>query len=128
MSELVLVAIGVVAGYLFGGIPFGLIVGRVAGTGDVRRVGSGKTGFTNSLRAMGLKWALIVMAGAEVHFLPNSRIIDSTCGKIIANGYTGNFQRILFRGEPVNANSVGSDLAWPVAGAFPLPLATTGAG
>ena len=44
MSELGLIAIGVVAGYLFGGIPFGLIVGRLAGVGDVRQRGSGKTG------------------------------------------------------------------------------------
>jgi predicted outer membrane repeat protein len=48
---------------------------------------------------------LVVQEGAEVQFLPNSRIIDSTCGKIIANGYTGSQRRILFRGEPVNANS-----------------------
>lgn len=53
----------VIAGYLFGGIPFGLIVGRLAGVGDVRRLGSGKTGFTNSLRNMGWKWALIVVVG-----------------------------------------------------------------
>ncbi len=50
-------------GYLLGGIPFGLIVGRLAGIGDVRQYGSGKTGFTNSLRAMGVKWALIVVLG-----------------------------------------------------------------
>lgn len=57
------VLLGVVAGYLIGGIPFGLLVGRLSGVGDVRSVGSGKTGFTNSLRAMGLKWALLVVAG-----------------------------------------------------------------
>jgi glycerol-3-phosphate acyltransferase PlsY len=57
------VVAGVVAGYLFGGIPFGLLVGRLAGVGDVRQRGSGKTGFTNSLRTMGWKWALIVVVG-----------------------------------------------------------------
>ncbi|MGE3855991.1 MAG: glycerol-3-phosphate 1-O-acyltransferase PlsY [Dehalococcoidia bacterium] len=57
------VVAGVIAGYLFGGIPFGLIVGRLAGVGDVRQRGSGKTGFTNSLRTMGWKWALIVVVG-----------------------------------------------------------------
>lgn len=57
------VVAGVVAGYLFGGIPFGLIVGRLSGVGDVRQRGSGKTGFTNSLRTMGWKWALIVVVG-----------------------------------------------------------------
>jgi glycerol-3-phosphate acyltransferase PlsY len=54
---------GAVAGYLFGGIPFGLLVGRLAGVGDLRDRGSGKTGFTNSLRTMGWKWALIVVVG-----------------------------------------------------------------
>lgn len=50
-------------GYLLGGIPFGLIVGRLSGVGDVRQYGSGKTGFTNSLRAMGVKWAILVVMG-----------------------------------------------------------------
>ncbi len=63
MSGWAAIAVGIVAGYLFGGIPFGLIVGRLAGVGDVRQRGSGKTGFTNSLRAMGWKWALIVVIG-----------------------------------------------------------------
>jgi predicted outer membrane repeat protein len=48
---------------------------------------------------------LTVMEGAEVWFLPNSRIVDSTCGKIIANGFTGLNRRIEFRGIPINANS-----------------------
>lgn len=63
MSLPVTVAIGVVAGYLIGGIPFGLIVGRVAGVRDVREYGSGKIGFTNSLRTLGIKWAMLVVVG-----------------------------------------------------------------
>lgn len=63
MSLPVAVAIGAVAGYLIGGIPFGLIVGRLAGVQDVREYGSGKTGFTNSLRTLGIKWAMLVVVG-----------------------------------------------------------------
>lgn len=37
-------------GYLFGAIPFGLILTRFAGLGDVRSIGSGNIGATNVLR------------------------------------------------------------------------------
>ena len=44
-------------GYGFGSIPFGLILTRLAGKGDVRAQGSGNIGATNVLRAGGKKLA-----------------------------------------------------------------------
>jgi len=42
-------------GYVLGAIPFGLVLARLAGLGDVRRIGSGNIGATNVLRAGG-RW------------------------------------------------------------------------
>ena len=43
-------AAALVFGYLLGSIPFGLVLTRAAGLGDVRQIGSGNIGATNVLR------------------------------------------------------------------------------
>ncbi|MQW86082.1 glycerol-3-phosphate 1-O-acyltransferase PlsY [Sinorhizobium saheli] len=47
----------VVFGYLLGSIPFGLVLTRMAGLGDVRQIGSGNIGATNVLRTGNKKLA-----------------------------------------------------------------------
>lgn len=41
---------GLVLGYLLGSIPFGMLLTRAAGLGDIRGIGSGNIGATNVLR------------------------------------------------------------------------------
>ncbi len=52
-----LLALAALIGYLLGSIPFGLILTRAAGLGDVRNIGSGNIGATNVLRTGSKKLA-----------------------------------------------------------------------
>ena len=49
------------AGYLLGAIPFGLVITRLAGLGDIRRIGSGNIGVTNVLRTGNKFLALLTL-------------------------------------------------------------------
>jgi acyl phosphate:glycerol-3-phosphate acyltransferase len=62
-QDLLLRGLLVVLAYLAGSIPVGVIVARLSGGPDPRTIGSGRTGGTNALRALGRKWAAVVVAG-----------------------------------------------------------------
>ncbi len=54
-------------GYILGSIPFGLVLTRLAGAGDLRAIGSGSIGATNVLRTgrKGLAAATVLLDGAK---------------------------------------------------------------
>ncbi len=62
-------ALGLAAllGYLAGSIPFGVVLTRLSGAGDVRAIGSGNIGATNVLRTgrKGLALATLLLDGAK---------------------------------------------------------------
>jgi acyl phosphate:glycerol-3-phosphate acyltransferase len=61
MSDLLGGALLVLAGYLLGAIPVGVVVSRLVAGTDLRYAGSGRTGTTNALRALGPAAAGVVL-------------------------------------------------------------------
>lgn len=52
-----------VAGYLLGSIPFGIVMARLFGLGDLRQIGSGNIGATNVLRTGNKPAAFLTLIG-----------------------------------------------------------------
>lgn len=57
---MIVTAVGLVLSYLVGSIPFSFLAGKMHGV-DLRTVGSGNLGATNTFRALGSKVALVVL-------------------------------------------------------------------
>ncbi len=116
-----------VLGYLLGSIPFGVILTRLAGLGDIRAIGSGNIGATNVLRTGnkalaaatllgdGLKGtAAVLIAGALFH--PTAALVAGL------GAFLGHLFPVWlgFKGGKGVATYLGvlAGLAWPVALVF----------
>ena len=61
MAEMQIHLLAAAAGYALGSVPFGLLLTRLAGLGDVRNIGSGNIGATNVLRTGNKALALLTL-------------------------------------------------------------------
>ncbi len=71
----------ILVAYLIGAVPFGLLVARAFGVGDIRSVGSGNIGATNVLRTLGMKaaiWVYFLDIGKGAAAVLLARELDQT--------------------------------------------------
>jgi glycerol-3-phosphate acyltransferase PlsY len=123
-------------GYLCGAIPFGLILTRLAGTTDIRAIGSGNIGATNVLRTGrkglaaatlvgdALKGTLAVLLvyfyyGSEYRYFAHELALPAAAGAFLGHLFP---VWLGFKGGKGVATYIGLllALAWPVAIAFVL--------
>src|SRR6266853_3752529 len=85
LSTLVFLLAPFLLGYLLGSLPFGLLLTRAAGLGDIRAIGSGNIGATNVLRTghKGLAAATLILDGLKGFV---AVVICATFGPIAAIG------------------------------------------
>src|SRR3954449_5809365 len=116
-------------GYLFGSIPFGLLLTRFAGLGDIRRLGSGNIGATNVLRTGRKGLAAATLVGDALKGTLAVLLLSYFYGRNLAlfaalGAFLGHLYPVWlrFRGGKGVATYIGIllALAWPVALAFCL--------
>ena len=120
---------GLILGYMFGAIPFGLLLSRLFGLGDVRQIGSGNIGATNVLRtgnkaAAAATLILDILKGTApvllaYNWLDTAAALAGGFGAFLGHLYP---IWLKFRGGKGVATYIGVllGLAWPVALLFCL--------
>jgi len=121
-AESIMFLIALLGGYLIGSIPFGLLLTKAAGLGDIRKLGSGNIGATNVLRTgrKGLAAATLILDALKGtvavllarHFLGDQDLVVGTAAVLghLFPVWLG------FRGGKGVATGLGVLLAasWPV--------------
>ena len=110
-----------VLGFLCGSVPFGLILTRAAGLGDVRKIGSGSIGATNVLRTgnKGLAAATVLLDAAKgaLPVLAAAQLWPGTEGIVAVAAVAGHCFTpwLAFKGGKGFATAAGvlAALAWP---------------
>lgn len=115
--------IAALGGYLLGSIPFGLVITKLAGLGDIRAIGSGNIGATNVLRTgrkdLALATLLLDAGKAGIAAAIFGYFLGTTAGLIAgAAAFTGHCFPVWlkFKGGKGVATFVGTVLvvSWPV--------------
>lgn len=114
--------LAVLLGFLCGSIPFGLLLTRAAGLGDVRSIGSGSIGATNVLRTgnKGLAAATVLLDAAKgaIPVLVAEHLWPGTMGIAAVAAVAGHCFTpwLKFKGGKGFATAAGVLLAmaWPV--------------
>lgn len=124
MSTPLVIGLALAFGYLLGSIPFGLLLTRAAGGGDIRAIGSGNIGATNVLRSGrkglaaltlvcdALKGTIAVLVAA--HFAGHDAALAAGVGAFIGHLFP---VWLKFKGGKGVATYIGLliGLAWPGA-------------
>lgn len=122
-SPLTLLALTALAAYLLGSVPFGILIARVMGLGDLRSIGSGNIGATNVLRTGNRRAAaatLILDAGKGAVAVLVARALVGPDAAQVAGlaAFLGHLYPIYlrFKGGKGVATFIGTGLAlaWPV--------------
>jgi len=122
LSTLILLAGPFLLGYLLGSIPFGLLLTRAAGLGDIRKVGSGNIGATNVLRTgrKGLAVATLLLDALKgvaavliAHQVGQLAAVGAAAGAVLGHMFP---VWLSFKGGKGMATTLGVmwGLAWPV--------------
>ncbi|WP_411957433.1 glycerol-3-phosphate 1-O-acyltransferase PlsY [Paracoccus homiensis] len=86
---LLFVALAAILGYLLGSVPFGIVITRALGLGDLRQIGSGNIGATNVLRTGNKPAALATLlldSGKGAIAVLLARYLGGEVAAIVAGG------------------------------------------